>query len=173
MSIDRLWAGWRSSYIEGISASAPPPLPPGEGSLFERILGSGLSDREAFVLWRGDACAALLNAYPYISGHLMVMPKRAVDRLEDLDVATFHELWEGVRLAVIAINAAYRPDGMNVGVNLGEAGGAGVPDHLHVHVMPRWAGDTNFMTTVADTRVLPEPLGVTWEKLRAHWPLQA
>jgi ATP adenylyltransferase len=170
MSLDRLWAGWRSSYIEGIGSSAPPPLPPGGGSLFERILGSGIPDQEAFVLWRGRACAALLNAYPYISGHLMVMPTRAVARLEDLDVDTFHELWEGVRLAVTAINAAYRPDGMNVGVNLGEAGGAGVPDHLHVHVLPRWAGDTNFMTTVADTRVLPEPLGVTWEKLRAHWP---
>jgi ATP adenylyltransferase len=170
MSLDRLWAGWRSSYIEGIGSAAPPPLPPGEGSLFERILGSGLEDREAFVLWRGRTCAALLNAYPYISGHLMVMPTRAVARLEDLDLDTYHELWEGVRLAVMAINAAYRPDGMNVGVNLGEAGGAGVPDHLHVHVMPRWAGDTNFMTTVADTRVLPEPLGLTWDKLRAHWP---
>jgi diadenosine tetraphosphate (Ap4A) HIT family hydrolase len=172
MSLDRLWAGWRSSYIDAIGGEGPPPLPPGEGSLFERILGSGLGDREAFVLWRGRTCAALLNAYPYISGHLMVMPKRAIARLEDLDVDTFHELWEGVRLAVIAINAAYRPDGMNVGVNLGEAGGAGVPDHLHVHVMPRWAGDTNFMTTVADTRVLPEPLGVTWEKLRAGWPAE-
>lgn len=168
MTLDRLWAGWRSTYIEGV-ASPPPPRESGL-SLFEHILSCGLPDRETYVLWRGARCAALLNAFPYVSGHLMVLPLRAARHLEDLDAETYAELWAGVRQAVVAVKAAYRPQGMNVGVNLGEAGGAGVPDHLHVHVMPRWAGDTNFMTTVAEARVLPEPLGVSWDKLRASWP---
>lgn len=167
--MDRLWSGWRTSYIEGLATG--PVVARAEGqSLFEGILSSGLADRDTYVLWRGDRCAALLNAFPYISGHLMVMPLRAVAQLDELDAATYTELWEGVRRAVIAVKAAYQPRGMNVGVNIGEAGGAGVPDHLHVHVMPRWPGDTNFMTTIAEARVLPEPLGVTWEKLRAAWP---
>lgn len=168
MSLERLWAGWRTSYIEGLGGQ-PVPRAPGQ-SLFEGILACGLPDRETYVLWRGERCAALLNAYPYVSGHLMVLPQQAVANLEELDADTYSELWAGVRQALVAVKAAYRPQGMNVGVNLGEAGGAGVPDHLHVHVMPRWGGDTNFMTTVAEARVLPEPLGVSWDKLRANWP---
>ena len=162
----RLWAGWRSSYITGLEGGPPP----GEGSLFERILGSGLPDRQTYVLWRGVRCAALLNAYPYTSGHLLVLPQRAVAELEDLDEDEAAELWAGVRRAVRAVKAAYRPEGVNVGINLGHAAGAGVPDHLHVHVLPRWSGDTNFTTTVAEARVMPEPLGVSWERLVGAWP---
>ena len=90
--------------------------------------------------------------------------------LEELDAETSAELWDAVRQAVVAIKAAYRPDGINVGANLGAAAGAGVPDHLHVHVLPRWFGDTNFTTTLAETRVMPEPLAVTWRKLTDAWP---
>jgi ATP adenylyltransferase len=122
------------------------------------------------VLWRGRRCFALLNAYPYGSGHLMVLPKRAVADLESLEPDEHIELFAGVRDAVIAVKAAYRPQGVNVGINLGTAAGAGVPGHVHVHVLPRWAGDTNFITTVAEVRVLPEPLSDTWRKLRAAWP---
>ena len=164
--LTRLWAGWRSSYLLG-QAGAPPP---GEGSLFERILGSGLPDRETYVVWRGERCAALLNAFPYTSGHLMVLPQRAVAELDDLDEDEAAELWDGVRRGVRAVRGAYRPEGVNVGINLGTAAGAGVPDHLHVHVLPRWSGDTNFTTSVAETRVLPEPLDVSWERLVAMWP---
>ncbi len=164
--LERLWAGWRSSYITGLEGGPPP----GEGSLFERILGSGMDDRQTYVLWRGVRCAALLNAYPYTSGHLMVLPQRAVAELEDLDEDEAAELWSGVRRAVRAVKAAYRPEGVNVGINLGLAAGAGVPDHLHVHVLPRWSGDTNFTTTVAEARVMPEPLGVSWERLVGAWP---
>lgn len=101
---------------------------------------------------------------------MLVLPNRAVPDLEDLDPQESSELWSLTRDAVRAIRAAYRPDGVNVGMNLGAAAGAGVPDHLHVHCLPRWAADTNFMTALAETRVLPEPLEVTWAKLTEAWP---
>ena len=173
MSLDRLWAGWRSAYLEATAEDGEDRRSAAgtdDGSIFERILRSGLPDEETFVLWRGERCFALLNAYPYGSGHLMVLPQRAVAALADLESDESAELWNGVNLAVAAITAAYRPDGVNVGMNLGRAAGAGVPDHLHVHCLPRWAGDTNFTTTVAETRVLPEPLGDSWSKLVAAWP---
>ena len=139
-------------------------------SLFESIEQCGLADDETYILWRGSTCFALLNAYPYGSGHLMVLPKRAVADLESLTDDEHLELWSAVRDAVVAVKSAYRPNGVNVGMNLGTAAGAGVPDHLHVHVLPRWAGDTNFITTLAEVRVLPEPLSDTWRKLVAAWP---
>lgn len=167
--MDRWWAGWRHEYIASVVDDTG-PTEPGEGTLFERILGSGRPDEETFVLWRSPLVSALLNAYPYTTGHLMVLPNRPVPGLEDLTADEEVALWRGVRDAVVAIKAAYRPEGVNVGMNLGRAAGAGVPDHLHVHCLPRWAGDTNFMTAVAETRVLPEPLDVTWHKLRDAWP---
>jgi ATP adenylyltransferase len=170
-ALARLWAGWRTTYIARVSDDAAELRPDDAGrSLFERILWSGLPDDETFVLWRGPTCFAILNAFPYGSGHLMVLPQRAVPDLADLTPEESAELWDGVRTAVAAIRTAYRPDGVNVGINLGVGAGAGVPDHLHVHCLPRWAGDTNFTTTIAETRVLPEPLADSWRKLRAAWP---
>ncbi|MEZ5180817.1 MAG: HIT domain-containing protein [Acidimicrobiales bacterium] len=170
-ALARLWAGWRTGYIERITGDATEVRPDDAGrSLFERILHSGRPDDETFILWRGERCFAVLNAYPYGSGHLMVLPQVAAADLGDLDDATAAELWVGVRLAVAAIRTAYAPDGVNVGINLGAGAGAGIPDHLHVHCLPRWSGDTNFMTTVAETRVLPEPLATSYAKLRAAWP---
>ncbi len=167
--IDRLWAGWRIPYIEQDDDRRTSSGSPGL-SLFEAIEQSRLPDADTYVLWRGARCFALLNAYPYGSGHLLVLPNRAVADLEALAPDEHAELWQAVRDAVVAVKAAYRPQGVNVGVNLGVAAGAGVPGHLHVHVLPRWAGDTNFMTAVAEVRVLPEPLSDTWRKLRAAWP---
>lgn len=164
--LERLWAGWRLAYIEDADASAPSA----EGSLFERILALEESDDRTYVVWRGTHCFAILNAYPYASGHMLLMPYRAVAELEDLTEDEARELWLGVRQAVVALKAAYRCEGVNVGLNLGRAAGAGVPDHLHVHVLPRWAGDTNFITSVAEARVLPEALDASWEKLRTAWP---
>jgi ATP adenylyltransferase len=140
-----------------------------DACVFCRILASGQPDETTYVLWRGERAFAILNAYPYTSGHLMVMPTRHIGELEVLDEDEAQEVFSGVRRAVAAVKAAFRPEGMNVGVNLGAAGGAGIPGHLHVHVVPRWAGDTNFMTSVAEARVLPEPLGETWQRLRAAW----
>jgi ATP adenylyltransferase len=100
----------------------------------------------------------------------MVMPRRHVGELEELDGATVAEMWAAVTAAVVALKAAYRPEGVNVGINLGRAAGAGLPGPLHVHAQPRWRGDSNFMTSVAEARVLPEPLTTTWQKLRAAWP---
>jgi diadenosine tetraphosphate (Ap4A) HIT family hydrolase len=175
-SLDHLWAGWRSAYIESVvddrtdaDADGAVEVPPTDGSLFERILA--LPDDEGYVVHRGDRCSVVLNAYPYTCGHVLVLPDRAVAELDELDPAIYDELWRLVRDAVTAIRVAYRCDGVNIGANLGGAAGAGVPDHLHVHCLPRWNGDTNFMTAIADTRVMPEPLAFTWRKLRDAWPV--
>ncbi len=101
----------------------------------------------------------------------MVLPKKGVENLEDLDPETYAELFEGVRMGIQAVKAEYAPDGVNMGMNLGKASGAGVPNHIHVHVLPRWAGDTNFMTSVANTRVLPEALADSWQRIRDAWPV--
>lgn len=171
--LDHLWAGWRSAYLEEATAQDLPAGP--DGCVFCGLLTSDHPDTETHVVWRhpSGSVAALLNAYPYTSGHLMVMPVRHVGDLDGLGAEEAAALWSGVGQAVEAVRSAYQPDGLNVGMNLGRAAGAGVPGHLHVHVLPRWAGDTNFMTAVADARVLPEPLSVTDERLRASWPAAA
>jgi diadenosine tetraphosphate (Ap4A) HIT family hydrolase len=112
----------------------------------------------------------VLNAYPYATGHLMAVPLRHVRSLAELEEDEGAEVWSAARMGVAALEAAYRPEGINLGANLGEAAGAGIPRHLHLHAVPRWLGDTNFMTAVADTRVLPETLASSWERLTASWP---
>jgi diadenosine tetraphosphate (Ap4A) HIT family hydrolase len=165
--LDRLWAGWRSSYVKSLDSSTVPAG--AQGSLFERILATTEPDETAGIIHRGPLVAVILNAYPYGSGHVLVLPNRAVGRLAELDADESRELWQTVQHAVAVIETVYKPGGVNVGLNQGSAAGAGVPDHLHVHVLPRWNGDTNFMTTVAETRVLPEPLEETARRLRAQW----
>ncbi len=168
--LDRLWAGWRAAYVADHSAGVADAVRTEGGSVFTRILASGRPDEETGIVWRGSTAFAILNRYPYGTGHLLVMPYREVPDLEDLDDAEAAELWSAVRDAVVALKRAYSPDGVNVGANLGEAAGAGVPGHVHVHVLPRWSADSNFMTAVAETRVLPEALPDTWSKLRRSWP---
>lgn len=163
-----LWAGWRAAYVEE-TATAPAPSP-GDGSVFTRILASGEPDDVTLIVWRGEHVFAILNAYPYTNGHVLVLPYREVAAIEDLSSPEHDELWASVRAAVIAVKGAYAPDGVNVGMNLGRAAGAGVPTHLHVHVLPRWAGDTNVMTSVANLRVMPEDLATTYRRVRAAWP---
>jgi len=166
VSLDRLWAGWRTTYIEGVATQ-----PPSEGEhdcLFERLANE--PDGESLVLARNDHAFAVMNAYPYTSGHLMVAPLRHESTLVGLSRAEAASVMELVQDANVALLAAYRPDGINVGANIGRAAGAGVPGHVHVHVLPRWAGDTNFLTTVAEARILPEPLTTSYEKLLATWP---
>ena len=157
--LERLWAGWRSAYVTGAGDGDD------DGCVLCRVVREGSN-----VVWKGPSCAAVLNAFPYTSGHLMVMPIHHVAELEDVQGAEAAELWAAVSSAVRALKGAYSPDGINLGANLGRAAGAGVPGHFHVHVLPRWDGDTNFMTSVAETRVLPESLGATYEKVTGRWP---
>ncbi len=155
--MERLWAGWRMSYIESARQE-------GGGCLFCRKPASG-QDQDEGVVARGRTCFILLNAFPYNPGHLMVAPYRHVDSVAELDPAERDELLLLLGRAEVALRREYRPHGFNMGVNLGEAAGAGVIGHLHVHLVPRWTGDTNFMPALADTKVIPEPITRTYERL--------
>lgn len=172
--MEQLFAGWRIGRPPGEGGDGRPhaDLTPVEGkSLFETIEQSGLDDELTYVLVRRPLTFALLNVYPYTSGHVMVLPRRAVRSVDALTDDEFHELWALVREATTAVKTALRPEGLNIGFNEGTAGGGSVPEHLHVHVVPRWEADTNFMTTIAEVRVLPVTLGETWRLLRRAWPL--
>ena len=158
--MDSLHAPWRIEYILA-------PKPRLEASLFTRIAQS--SDDEAnYVIARDRTCFALLNKYPYNGGHVMVVPYKEVPDFDGLTSAEIADLWQLVRRCLNALTAAMKPDGFNVGINLGRVAGAGVVEHLHVHVVPRWNGDTNFMPVLANTRVLPQALGDVAAKLRAE-----
>jgi ATP adenylyltransferase len=165
VSLDHLWNGWRAEYINGASASGTSSV-----SVFSQILQSGLPDDETFIVHRTELSFVILNAYPYASGHLLVLPQREVAHLEDLTTAENSDLWGTVTEATLAIKASHSPDALNVGINLGAAAGGSVSQHLHVHVVPRWNGDSNFMTSIANTRTLPESLSLTASKVRAAWP---
>jgi ATP adenylyltransferase len=170
VTLDRLWAGWRSDYIEEVAAGSEP----GGGNsasgacLFCSLVA--LDDAEGLVLARTEHAFAVMNAYPYTSGHLMVAPRRHVGTLAALGRDEAADLMALTQDATAALDGAYAPEGMNVGVNIGRAGGAGIPGHVHVHALPRWNGDTNFMTAVAEVRVLPESLRAGYGKLVAAWP---
>lgn len=177
-ALGRLDASWRGDYITKATAEedghAAAGLVAGDEArcVFCRILRSGTtgtSDEKNLIVHRGTDAIVILNAYPYTSGHLMVMPIRHVGSLGDLTDAEHAEMWDLVRHATGAITRAYNPGGLNVGANLGRAAGAGIPGHLHIHALPRWDGDTNFMTAIAETRVVPEALSTTWSRLRAAW----
>lgn len=169
MTLDQLWAGWRSSYVSSYDASAAGSASDGTGCVFCRLVAERADAEAHFVVHTGELVSAVLNAYPYAPGHLLVLPIRHVQDLAELTDDEASELWRTVHDAAAALRRAYHPDGLNIGLNLGRAAGAGIPAHLHAHVVPRWAGDTNFMTSVASARVLPEALGDTWAKLRDAW----
>ena len=162
MTLERLWAGWRSPYLSQVAAEDEED---DGGCILCRVL-----DEASQVVHRSERVGVVLNAYPYTSGHLMVMPVRHVGEMEELTGDEGAAIWATVTDAVRALKAAYSPEGLNLGVNLGRPAGAGVPGHFHVHVLPRWNGDTNFMTTVAEARVLPEALPDTYAKVRDAWP---
>jgi len=153
----RLWSPWRMEYIR--TAHEP------TGCLFCRVARAG-ADRENLVLARQGSALLMLNRFPYNPAHLMVAVKRHVARFHDLSAAERADLLELTAMAEAALEREYRPQGLNVGANLGRVAGAGFPGHLHLHLVPRWNGDTNFMPTIAGTRVLPESLGRTWTRLR-------
>ena len=168
MPLEQLWAGWRDAYVR--EATEAERSRTGGRCVFCAIAGSGPPSAGNGVVWRGSLTFAVLNAYPYSSGHLLVLPLRHLSGLDELTDDESGELWATSRAAVRAITAAYAPDGINLGANLGRAAGAGIPLHLHLHAVPRWSGDTNFMTSVAGVRVIPEDLAGAWERLTRSWP---
>lgn len=154
-----LWAPWRMEFIRA---------PKSDGCIFcDFPAAPEREDRRNLVVHRSAHAFTCLNRYPYNSGHLMVIPRAHVAELSALEHAAFADLHEELRRAVAALSGALGPEGMNVGMNLGRAAGAGIADHLHWHVVPRWVGDNNFMPVLADQRVVPEALDETWERLRA------
>ena len=153
-----LWAPWRMAYVGAARGDAP------GGCIFCDALGPD-DARARLVLGTTPASMVLLNRYPYASGHLMVAPRRHTAALPDLPAAEHVDLADTLRRTVRSLEDALRPQGINLGMNLGACAGAGVVDHLHWHVVPRWAGDTNFMTTVAETRVMPQHLLETYDRL--------
>ena len=165
MPLERFSAAWREQYVS--SATASENASGGDRCVFCELAGAEVSE-DSGVLWRTDTTYVALNAFPYGSGHLLVLPVSHVARLEDLSEVEYQDFFLTLRRVVVALQGAYGPDGMNVGMNLGQAGGAGIPMHLHGHVLPRWNGDTNFMTTIGETRVLPESLQSTWQKVHAQ-----
>jgi ATP adenylyltransferase len=131
------------------------------------------AERAAHILFRGGSCFLCLNAFPYSTGHILIVPYVHLDSLAALPREAAREMMDLAQQVESVLRAVYRPAGMNFGLNLGEAGGAGIASHLHMHALPRWIGDTNFMTVTADTRVLPEALDTTWSRIRQAWPKAA
>jgi diadenosine tetraphosphate (Ap4A) HIT family hydrolase len=172
MSLETLWAGWRREYImEATSRERSGDLTHTERDcVFCRLAESGPPSEHNLVVWRGELTFVVMNAYPYASGHVLVMPLRHTGSLAALTERESAELWSATNRAVTTIEKAFDPDGLNMGANLGRAAGAGLPAHVHLHVLPRWSGDTNFMTSVAETRVMPETLQLSWKRLTDAWP---
>lgn len=157
---DRLWAPWRMQYIEG------PAPKTGTGNIFVDLPAEG-NDRENLILHRGEFAFVMMNAFPYTNGHLLVAPYRQVAEIGDLNDDEMLEIQKLLAKGVAWNRYAYKPDGFNIGVNMGKAAGAGIPIHIHWHIVPRWNGDTNFMTSVAEVRVLPQSLSESYDRLQA------
>jgi ATP adenylyltransferase len=162
--MDRLWTPWRLAYVTEASTPAP-------GCIFCAAI-AGL-DEDPLVVHRGERAYVILNKFPYNNGHLMVVPHRHAGRLAELDPGEVSELMRLTQLAERVLTQVYAPHGFNMGLNLGTPAGAGIADHLHMHVVPRWHGDTNFISVVGSTRVLPEELPATAHRLRAAFGAMA
>ena len=156
MTLDRLYTPWRLAYVTGAAKSSDCVFCAAQQS----------SDADVLIVLRGATCFVILNLFPYNNGHLMVVPNRHIATLVDALPEELHEMMEFTRLSEIALREAFEPHGLNVGINLGKAAGAGILEHLHIHLVPRWTGDTNFMTVIGQTRVLPQELPVTADRLR-------
>ena len=156
------------SYVSAIGEK-PADKPENSGCFLCAIIAAPDDDQRNLVLHRGENCFVLLNLYPYNTGHLMVVPYSHGGDFTALSPETGHGLFDLTQRTVAALRDEYKPDAFNVGLNLGRSAGAGLPDHLHVHVVPRWSGDTNFMTVVSETKVLPESLDQTWSRLKSRF----
>ena len=161
--MERLWSPWRARYIaSGVDAER-------DGCVLCLIAKHPENDEKNFILHRGQHGFVVLNIYPYISGHLMIVPYLHTSEFDSMPKEITDELMDLTKRSQTALREVYSPAGFNMGMNLGAAAGAGITDHLHIHLLPRWAGDTNFMTSVADTRVIPEELHTTYNRLRGQF----
>ena len=191
--MDRLWTPWRYEYVSRTHESLAPGVPaalngwvesgaqPSDCVFCNMIAAvdyaiqhgapADQADKFVHLLVREMSCYLCLNAFPYGTGHILIVPYRHLASLADLPANEAAEMMSLAQRVERVLRNVYRPDGLNLGMNLGEAGGAGIAGHLHLHALPRWTGDTNFMTATANTRVLPEDLDTTWERIRAAWKL--
>ena len=162
--MDHIWSPWRYRFITEGS--------PKGGCVFCRLAEDTANDESNFVVHRAAKNFVILNLYPYTCGHMMVVPYAHVSKLGAADEETTSEMMRLVRLAETALEGLYHPPGINLGMNIGAAAGAGSADHIHMHVLPRWMGDANFLSTIGETRILPEELPVTWSRLREFFSAQ-
>jgi ATP adenylyltransferase len=160
VALERFSAAWRENYVANVAQSHAE-----DGACVFCKLAQEPVDESTGVIAKSDLTFVVLNAFPYGSGHVLILPRRHVSVLQELTESEYEDYCMMLRRTVSALEVAYGPDGMNIGMNLGQAAGAGIPKHLHGHVLPRWLGDTNFMTTIGETRVLPESLESTWRKV--------
>lgn len=161
--MQQMWSPWRSAHIE--RATRDKANGAEEQSLFAQLAAED-TDEENLILWRGAHVFVIMNRYPYNNGHLMVVPFREVAAYEALTPEEQMAIAQTIDRAIRWLKQALNPEGFNVGMNLGQAAGAGIPNHLHVHIVPRWAGDTNFMPTIGEVKVIPEAMQATYAKLR-------
>ena len=164
--MDLLWSPWRYDYIKADDRRTAEAA---GGCVFCAILEDSASDEEKFILYRAGFNFVILNIYPYTSGHVMIVPFAHIADLDRAEKAVTDELMDLTKRCQAAIRKIYRPDGINLGMNLGKAAGAGVAGHFHMHVLPRWIGDANFMTAVGQTRTIPEDLRATYQKLKTEF----
>ena len=157
--MDRLFSPWRAEHVKRVATEATPDL-----SVFSRMTAEN-DDAKNYILWRGTSVFVVLNLYPYTNGHLMVVPYRQVADYVDLSHDEIIETAVTVQTSIAWLRSIMNPNGFNIGVNLGQAAGAGIENHIHTHIVPRWSGDTNFTTTIGDYRVVPEELDLTYQKL--------
>jgi ATP adenylyltransferase len=158
----RMWSPWRSQYIQSFTSA---PKRKRKESLFRAAFRSR-DDKKNLVVWRGEHCFVIMNRYPYNSGHVMIVPNRQTADLKDLTGVELTEIMETAQRAMKALDAIMHPQGYNFGANFGRIAGAGIDDHVHFHIVPRWNGDTNFMPVLSDTKLISEDMNVTWDKLR-------
>jgi ATP adenylyltransferase len=158
--MDVLWSPWRYDYIKGSGSGKP------DSCVFCEIQNNPASDEEKFILKRAEFNFVVLNIFPYASGHLLIVPYAHVADLDKVDKAVSDEMMDLMKRSQTVLTEVYQPEGFNLGINLGKSAGAGVAGHLHTHVLPRWSGDVNFMTVIAETRNLPETLQTTYKKLK-------